>query len=124
MAAANKHIIIENLRPSVDGGLYPAKAISGEPFTVMADVFRDGHEPLRVFLCWKSAADKNWSETPMSDDKNDTWSASFPLSQVGTYEFSVRASSEGERDETSPVLRVVVDRPLARTGAWYELFVR
>lgn len=128
MAASNKHILIENVAPSLDGGRYPVKAIVGETCTVQADIFRDGTQPVRAVLHWRVGKNPDWSEILMAEDGNDRWRASFPLSDIGAYEFFIRAWSEGDgprsdREETKP-FRVVVDRPLAKFGAWYELFVR
>lgn len=120
----NKHVLIENVSPSVDGGRYAAKAIIGETCVVEADVFRDGHDPLRVKLKWKTSRKDKWSEAPMTDDKNDRWRAEFRLDELGVYEFFIDAASGEDEPEASQVFTVVVDRPLARFGAWYELFVR
>ena len=37
-------VVIEPVSPVVDGGRYPAKAGLGEPVTVVADVFGEGHD--------------------------------------------------------------------------------
>ncbi len=124
MAVTNKHILIENVRPSVNGGRYAAKAIAGESCVVQADVFRDGHVPVSVTLRWRSSKNKTWLECPMTDDGNDCWAATFPLAEPGLYEFSIHARSAEGDSETSDEYRVVADRPLARFSAWYEFFVR
>jgi starch synthase (maltosyl-transferring) len=36
-------IVIEDIRPQVDGGLYPSRAVAGETVPVEATIFRDGH---------------------------------------------------------------------------------
>ena len=120
---ANKHILIENVMPSVDGGRYAAKAIAGELCVVQADIFRDGHEPIKAKLHWRKEGGV-WAEALMADLTNDLWQASFPLGDPGKYEFFVSSWTEGEPEEKSITYPLVVDRPLARFGAWYELFVR
>jgi len=40
--------MIEAVSPSVDGGRFPVKRIAGEDCVVEADIFRDGHEVIKV----------------------------------------------------------------------------
>ena len=40
-------VIIENVQPQVDGGLYPAKFTTGDFVRVSADIFGDGHDHIR-----------------------------------------------------------------------------
>ena len=129
MDVRNRHITIENVQPSVDGGKYPVKKIVGEVCVVSADVFRDGHDPLVVQLCWRHEQDPTWSETFMSDDGNDGWTAIFRVEKVGRYHFSVRAWSDAggkrvDEEKLAAPYEIVVDEPVARFGAWYEMFVR
>ena len=42
-------VVIEHVRPSVDCGLFAAKATVGLPLEISADVFADGHEELRAW---------------------------------------------------------------------------
>src|ERR1039458_4636186 len=48
--------VIAEIRPTVDGGRYPAKGALGEAVAVEADIFADGHDELlcEVFLPWCS----------------------------------------------------------------------
>nr|WP_246061584.1 alpha-1,4-glucan--maltose-1-phosphate maltosyltransferase [Lapillicoccus jejuensis] len=41
-------IPVDDVRPLVDGGTRPAKAVEGEAFTVAAQVFREGHDAVRA----------------------------------------------------------------------------
>lgn len=124
----NQHILIENVTPSVDGGRYPAKATQGENCLIEADAFRDGIEKIRTAVVWRHELGKDWSESSMSDRGNDRWQAYVPLHETGRYEFFIRAwtDAEGKKTdliETAPY-HLVVDRPLARFGSWYEMFIR
>ncbi|MFN7791066.1 MAG: maltotransferase domain-containing protein, partial [Cyclobacteriaceae bacterium] len=40
-------VIIENVQPIVDGGLFPAKRTVGESVIVSATIFGDGHDHIR-----------------------------------------------------------------------------
>ena len=90
-AEGARRIGIERITPSVDGGRFPAKRIAGEEVTVEADILCDGHDQLGVALHWRRVGDKVWRETRMRLVNNDRWQASFPLQQVGLYEFVVEA---------------------------------
>ncbi|MEU9125466.1 alpha-1,4-glucan--maltose-1-phosphate maltosyltransferase [Streptomyces sp. NPDC048506] len=43
-------LLITDIRPSVDGGRRPARAVPGEPFEVSATIFREGHEKLAAHV--------------------------------------------------------------------------
>ena len=49
-------VIIENVQPQVDGGLYPAKRTIGERVDVTADIFGDGHDHIRARLLYEYKA--------------------------------------------------------------------
>ena len=40
----NFPVVIENIRPQIDGGAFPAKTIAGRAFPVTADIYKDGHK--------------------------------------------------------------------------------
>jgi len=86
-------VIIEPVAPLVDGGRYPAKAGLGEPVTVIADVFGDGHDAVNAAVRWRSVSPKGrsgkWNEVPMRFDVNDRWYATFTPTRLGRHEFEV-----------------------------------
>ena len=43
-------VVIENVQPQIDQGLYPAKRTIGERVDVTADIFGDGHDHIRAIL--------------------------------------------------------------------------
>jgi starch synthase (maltosyl-transferring) len=86
-----RRIGIERITPSIDDGRFPAKRVVGEAVTVEADILCDGHDQLGVALRWRRTGDEAWTETRMRLVNNDRWRASFPLPQVGVYEFTVQA---------------------------------
>jgi starch synthase (maltosyl-transferring) len=49
-------VIIENVQPLVDGGLYPARRTVGERVDVTADIFGDGHDHIRAEVLCKRMA--------------------------------------------------------------------
>lgn len=56
---------------------------------VSADVFADGHDHLFVRLRHRSASESQWHETPMRFLGNDRWSASFTITSLEPYSYSV-----------------------------------
>jgi starch synthase (maltosyl-transferring) len=86
-----KTVVIENLWPQIEGGLYPIKRIPGEDVTVFADIFKEGHEVVLAVVKWRTAGSKKWRETPMIHLGEDRWSGSFPAGPVGFTEWTVES---------------------------------
>ena len=86
-------VIIEPVAPVVDGGRFAAKAALGEPVTVTADVFGDGHDAVNAALRWRvvpaSGRGGRWTEVPMVFDGNDRWHAEFVPARLGRHEYEV-----------------------------------
>ncbi len=91
MKAIQKRVIIENVKPEVDGGRFPAKRAVGETVAVEADIFVDGHDALSARLLHRKAGEPEWRIQPMSFLVNDLWRASFTADELGHYEFTVVA---------------------------------
>jgi len=68
---------IEDIFPSVDGGRYPVKRIAGEPVSVWADIFREGHDVIAAALLWRLEGDETWQRDPMQLENNDRWLGQF-----------------------------------------------
>jgi starch synthase (maltosyl-transferring) len=86
-----KRVIIENVQPEVENGLYPAKRTVGETVEVTADIFGDGHDHLRAHLLYKKESDHDWQTVEMQHRMNDVWAASFKVAEKGFYVFTVLA---------------------------------
>ena len=56
---------------------------------VEADVFIDGHEALSCALLHRKKGSSRWHETEMTALVNDRWRASFIVSELGRYEYTV-----------------------------------
>src|SRR5882762_7482782 len=84
-------VIIENVQPQVDGGLYPAKRTIGERVDVTADIFGDGHDHIRARLLYKKEGAPQWLPVEMTPSYNDNWHGSFTVTEKGTYEFTLMA---------------------------------
>jgi starch synthase (maltosyl-transferring) len=84
-------VIIENVQPVVDGGLYPAKRTEGERVDVTTAIFGDGHDHIRARVLYRHSSENEWSKIEMLPTFNDEWLASFPVEKKGSYFFKVIA---------------------------------
>jgi starch synthase (maltosyl-transferring) len=91
MTDGQKRIIIENIQPQVDNGLYPAKRIVGERVVVTADIFADGHDHIRAELLYRFGKNSGWKSVELSATGNDVWSGFFYAREKGTYYFMINA---------------------------------
>jgi len=83
--------VIDAVRPSVDGGRFAVKRIAGDRLAVEADAFCDGHDTLRVLLCWRPESESEWREAEMEPLGNDLWRGEFALPAIGRYRYTVTA---------------------------------
>src|SRR5262245_51016170 len=84
-------VVIGNVAPVVDAGRYPAKAVAGDPVTIEADVFLDGHDEVAAVLQYRPVGEAPWSEAPMAKTFGDHHVATFTLPTAGVYEFRIEA---------------------------------
>ena len=87
-----KRIIIEHVRPQIDGGRFPAKRVVGEEVLVEADIFGDGHDHVEARLLVRGPGERAWSTKPMQFLINDQWRESFTVDREGRYEYTLAAS--------------------------------
>ena len=87
--------MIQYPTPSVDGGLYPVKRCVGDRVRVEADVFRDGHDLLRVVVCYRGPRATRWRETEMhridAHLGGVRWAGSFDVDRMGCFQYTVEA---------------------------------
>jgi starch synthase (maltosyl-transferring) len=84
-------VVIENVRPEVDGGRFPVKRVVGESVAVEADAFADGHDAVVCRLRYRHEADDGWREAPMAPLGNDRWRGEFTVERLGRYRYTVTA---------------------------------
>jgi starch synthase (maltosyl-transferring) len=83
-------VVIEHMQPQIDDGRFPVKRTVGEALFVSADVFADGHDRLAGVLQYRHCHG-DWREVPLTSLGNDSWGASFTVTQIGEYEYTVEA---------------------------------
>lgn len=82
-------IIIENVLPQLDGGVFAIKRIVGQKVRVTAAVFSDGHDVIQCAVKFKHQSDKKWQEIRMIPTDNDEWYCEFKVEKQGTYTYFV-----------------------------------
>ncbi|WP_406445009.1 alpha-1,4-glucan--maltose-1-phosphate maltosyltransferase [Streptomyces sp. NBC_00631] len=86
---------VRDVRPAVECGRRPAKAVSGETFQVTATVFREGHDAVgaNVVLCDPDGRPGPW--TPMRElvAGTDRWGAEVTPDTTGHWTYHVEAWS-------------------------------
>ncbi|MGE5270583.1 MAG: maltotransferase domain-containing protein [Thiohalocapsa sp.] len=91
---AEARILIENVRPEIDGGRFPAKRIVGEAIAVAADLLRDGHDRIAAVLRYAhedEAENEAWQEAPLGLVENDRWQGVFRPDRVGVWHYTIEA---------------------------------
>ena len=84
-------VVIEGVKPEIDGGRFPIKRIIGDKVVVEADIFADGHDVLHAVLLYRKEGDRRWIEFPMEFLVNDRWRGSFIVTELGRYQYTLTA---------------------------------
>ncbi|MFC8351048.1 maltotransferase domain-containing protein, partial [Streptomyces sp. NPDC057280] len=86
-------IPVRDVRPAVDGGRSPAKAVEGETFRVTATVFREGHDAVAANVVLTDPEGRAGPWTPMRElaPGTDRWGADVTPGSVGRWSFHVEA---------------------------------
>ncbi len=84
-----KRVVIEHVSPELDGGRFPVKRIVGDTVMVEADVFADGHDHVACRVLYRFEDESSWSSVKMETLGNDRWHASFQVTKMGRYFFSI-----------------------------------
>ncbi len=119
-------VVIENIRPELDGGRFPVKRVIGDAVIIEADIFADGHDSLRGVLRYRHDSEAGWKETPLKPLDNDRWQGSFCAERLGLYRYCFEAWVGSTRlvSTKSDEYPVSVDREKAVFSSWYEVFPR
>jgi starch synthase (maltosyl-transferring) len=92
-AAGRRRVVVEHVRPEIDGGRFPIKRTVGESVRVTAWVHADGHVVLAAVVRYRPApkpdAEGEWLERVMQPLGNDEWTAEFDIEQQCPYEYTV-----------------------------------
>lgn len=80
---------ILDVRPQVEGGAFPVKAVVGEDLTVRARVFGEGPGVVRAAVVLTDPTGRERDPLPMTHLGNDHWAAAVTPDAVGDWSFRV-----------------------------------
>lgn len=83
-------VVLEDVQPTVDGGAFPAKGVEGDPLTVRAVAFADGHDHVAAEVHWVSP-DGSVARWPMRSPERDRFEASVLPFGLGEHRFTIQA---------------------------------
>ncbi|MFN2450872.1 MAG: maltotransferase domain-containing protein, partial [Candidatus Dormibacteria bacterium] len=89
-----QRVVIEDVRPVVDGGEFAAKAVTNQPLEVRATVFADGHDELIALVRHgrpgrDGELGSTAQEVALDPLGNDAWAARLTPRRLGPYAFQV-----------------------------------
>jgi starch synthase (maltosyl-transferring) len=89
-------IPVVDVRPAVECGRRPAKAVVGETFEVTATVFREGHDAVAANVVLRDPAGRSGPWTPMRElsEGSDRWGARVTPTAEGRWTYCVEAWSD------------------------------
>ncbi len=84
-------LVIEELAPVIDGGRLPLKRVVGEPVTVTAVIFAEGHDRLHCVVAHTAPGERQATLVPMVSTNAglDRWEATFVPPLEGRHRFRV-----------------------------------
>jgi starch synthase (maltosyl-transferring) len=86
-----RRVVVENVRPEIDGGRFPIKRVPGERVEVSADIFADGHDLLSARLLYRSESQADWAFAPMRELVNDAWTGEFRIVKQERHFYTIQA---------------------------------
>jgi starch synthase (maltosyl-transferring) len=86
-----RRVVIENVRPEIDGGNFPIKRTVGEKVEVAADIQADGHDVLSALVLYRGESQAGWQSVAMRALGNDRWNGEFRITKQESYLYTVQA---------------------------------
>ncbi len=84
-------VVIENIKPEIDGGRYAAKRVIGDTVRVSASIYGDGHDHLGARLLYRRTDERTFRHVPFRSVGNDFWEAEFKVDAIGGWVYTVQA---------------------------------
>jgi len=82
-------IVVDRVRPEIDGGRFPVKRIVGESLTVEVDLVSDGHDRVDGVLLYRRSPEAKWEERSLVLVDGDRFRGTFPLAELGRWQYTV-----------------------------------
>ena len=108
---------IKNVYPEIEGGIYPVKVETDRDFVIYCEISGSAKKPLVVKF--KKVSDKIWGKVQM-DKEGEKYAAKIKFDKPGIYQYAI----ESDKLKYEKILEVIVEPPVARFAAWYEMFHR
>jgi starch synthase (maltosyl-transferring) len=88
-----RRVVIERVQPEIDDGRFAIKRTLVETVEVTADIFADGHDLVAGVLKYRitTGLQEDWLEVPLVARGNDSWTASFRVTELGEYQYTLEA---------------------------------
>ncbi|MBX6371325.1 MAG: DUF3416 domain-containing protein, partial [Acidothermus sp.] len=88
-----RRIPITDIAPVVECGRYPAKCVVGEPITIAATVFREGHAAVgaNVVLVDPQGVERPWTPLRLVGEGTDRYAAEITPDVEGDWTFRIEA---------------------------------
>ncbi|WP_198651236.1 alpha-1,4-glucan--maltose-1-phosphate maltosyltransferase [Salinicola sp. CPA57] len=92
-ATRSPRIAIEAVQPSLELGRFAAKTIAGQPITVSAVIFADGHDVLAAEVVWRDDRGQGGREAMhlVHPPGKDIWDAVITPTRIGRHTFVIEA---------------------------------
>ncbi len=84
-------VVVEGVKPEIDGGRLAIKRTVGEKVAVEADIFADSHDAISCLLLYRTEREPQWTEVPMESLGNDRWRGYFVVTELGRYFYTLEA---------------------------------
>ena len=84
-----QRVVIEDVTPQIESGRFAIKRTVGELVRVRAAVFGDGHDSISGQVVYRFAGETDWQFSPLLPTANDCWEATFRVSKLGRYLYTV-----------------------------------
>ena len=74
-STGRSRVVIQAVRPEIDGGRFPAKRIAGDRMRVEADIYTDGHDVITAVLHYRKDGEGELRDVAFAAMPNDVWVA-------------------------------------------------
>ncbi|GAA4271499.1 alpha-1,4-glucan--maltose-1-phosphate maltosyltransferase [Aquimarina gracilis] len=85
-----ERVVIENVTPELNNGVFFIKRVVGEKVFVTADIIGDGHDIVQASILFKHEKETKWKENRMNPIENDSWQGDFTVEKQGYYTYKIQ----------------------------------
>jgi starch synthase (maltosyl-transferring) len=89
--SGQRRVVLERLRPEIEGGRFAIKRAQGEAIHVTVTAMADGHDLVACALKYWHERWGDWREVRMTSAGQDAWQAAFRVEEIGRYSYTAVA---------------------------------